>query len=195
MSGNRYYSKHRSNIPKVIALPLLILYALYKTGEFAVQKIKDHTEFKLFAKSKTIDAMYKALTRLKKKNLIKAKPGSNIFVLTPQGSKEAFLANLHIQRIQYQKPAGWDKKWRLVVFDVPEKSRYQRDYLRDLLKGLGFHALQRSTWITPHPIPDFLLEILWEERLMPYTRIMQVQEINFDKDLRKKFRLDKIVRS
>jgi len=50
----------------------------------------------------------------------------------------------------------WDKKWRLVVFDIPEKNRLARDALRKKLKELGFAPLQRSTWISPLAIDPFL---------------------------------------
>lgn len=94
-----------------------------------------------------------------------------------------------IKQAQYEKPQAWDGTWRLVIFDVPEKYRYQRDYLRDLLKGLGFFQLQKSTWITPYPIPEFFASLLEEERIIAYARILHVDEIDYDKDLREHFQL------
>jgi len=48
----------------------------------------------------------------------------------------------------------WDKKWRLVVFDVPELSKRQRDALRMKLKKLNFYMIQKSVYITPYPCED-----------------------------------------
>lgn len=45
----------------------------------------------------------------------------------------------------------WDKKWRLVIFDIPEDKRKARDAVRRLIKQLGFKRLQHSIWI--HPLP------------------------------------------
>lgn len=45
----------------------------------------------------------------------------------------------------------WDKKWRLVVFDIPEDKRKARDAIRRQIKQLGFKKLQHSIWI--HPLP------------------------------------------
>lgn len=42
----------------------------------------------------------------------------------------------------------WDGKWRVVVWDIPEKRRAARDLLRYKLKWLGFKQLQKSVWIT-----------------------------------------------
>jgi len=46
----------------------------------------------------------------------------------------------------------WDKKWRLVTFDIPEKHRKTRDKLGYELGKLGFRHFQRSVWISPLPI-------------------------------------------
>ncbi len=40
----------------------------------------------------------------------------------------------------------WDGKWRLVIWDVPEKRRLARDLLRFKLKQLGFKKWQQSVW-------------------------------------------------
>jgi CRISPR-associated endonuclease Cas2 len=56
----------------------------------------------------------------------------------------------------------WDKKWRLVSFDIPEKQRLVRDNLRKQLKILGFKHFQRSVWVSPLPA-DKQLQSLVEE--------------------------------
>lgn len=40
----------------------------------------------------------------------------------------------------------WDGRWRLVIWDVPEKRRIARDLLRYKLKQLGFKQWQKSVW-------------------------------------------------
>lgn len=52
----------------------------------------------------------------------------------------------------------WDRRWRIVVFDIPEKTRKTRDYLRAKLYELGFGMLQESVWITPFDIVADLRE-------------------------------------
>lgn len=41
---------------------------------------------------------------------------------------------------------SWDGKWRLVIWDIPEKRRAARDLLRYKLKQLGFKQWQQSVW-------------------------------------------------
>lgn len=85
--------------------------------------------------------------------------GSVKVVLTEEGKRRALEFN--IDNIKIKKPAEWDKKWRVVFFDIPEKRRNARDALRDKLKELGFYELQKSVFIYPFVCKDeidFLIE-------------------------------------
>lgn len=65
--------------------------------------------------------------------------------------------------------AKWDKKWRIVFFDIEETSRVTRNKLRVKLKELGLAMLQKSVWVTPHDIMvdfyEFIEKIGLEERV------------------------------
>ncbi len=47
---------------------------------------------------------------------------------------------------------GWDGKWRMVVFDLPEDKRSLRNELRRELRAARFGGLQGSVWINPDPV-------------------------------------------
>ncbi len=58
------------------------------------------------------------------------------------------------------------RKARLVViFDVPEDSRAQRQQLRGLLKSWGFEQIQKSVWATDMDYRELLIEAVAELRL------------------------------
>ena len=48
----------------------------------------------------------------------------------------------------------WDGRWRMVLFDVPQKRASARVRLRRSLAERGFGYLQNSVWITPDPLRD-----------------------------------------
>lgn len=48
----------------------------------------------------------------------------------------------------------WDQKWRLVMFDIPETERSNRDRLRRALTSIGLGILQASVWISPSDIKE-----------------------------------------
>ena len=87
------------------------------------------------------------------KNLAQAEKENKIQIrLTEQGKR---YIKKH-QESEWRLPSTWDKKWRLVVFDIPEEKRILRDHLRRYLKILGFGKVQRSIWISPY---NFIKEI------------------------------------
>lgn len=45
---------------------------------------------------------------------------------------------------------SWDGFWRVVMFDIPEAKRKERDGLRRRLIKLGFGRLQDSTYLSPY---------------------------------------------
>ena len=62
-----------------------------------------------------------------------------------------------LKKISYETiemSGTWDKKWRMVMYDVPEELHGARDQIRRLLKQLGFVQLQASVWIHPLPCLD-----------------------------------------
>lgn len=46
---------------------------------------------------------------------------------------------------------SWDGKWRIVLLDLPESRKDERESLRYLLKKAGFVCLKNSAWISPYP--------------------------------------------
>lgn len=172
---------------KVLGISKTILAILFETGAITVKSFFPHPYSHLFCKHPNNRNLYSATHRLKKHGLITKT--SNTFRLTKKGEKEAFFAHLDAQAAMHQPNQAWDGQWRMIIFDVPEKKRKYRDYLRQMLKTLGFKELQKSTWVTPFPIPDFLKELLWEERIKHFTRFITIKEIDYDKDLRRLFKL------
>ena len=55
--------------------------------------------------------------------------------------------------IEIKKPKV-DGKWRLIIFDIPEQRKRDRDALRRKLIELGFTRLQDSVFASPYPCKD-----------------------------------------
>ena len=119
------------------------------------------------------------------------KDGTVTITLTVLGRKQALRYNP--DNISIQNPPHWDKKWRVIVFDIPEKKRRARDALRFEMKKLGFFELQRSVWVYPHDCRDaidFLVEFF---EVRNYVRYLVVSEMSYDADLKVHFNLQNIV--
>lgn len=71
----------------------------------------------------------------------------------------------------------WDKKWRAVVFDIPERYRGLRAILRRFLKSVGFAGMQKSLWISPFNVTAEVRAFLEASRLDQMTMLMIVAKL------------------
>lgn len=87
------------------------------------------------------------------------KHGVETIVITPLGKREA--NRYALEQIRPQKTKVWDKKWRIVMFDIPEKKKKARDALRNAFKKMDFIQIQKSVFVYPYPCKkeiDFIAE-------------------------------------
>lgn len=128
----------------------------------------------------------KSVSRLEQMGHIKKRGGVNeVFVLTEKGREKAMLYAIEKMKIASQK--RWDKKWRIVMFDVPEKKMQARRAINFALKRLGCVQYQKSIFITPFPCEkeiDFVGECFG---IRDHIRIVVADEVEQSDALRKSF--------
>jgi len=83
----------------------------------------------------------------------------------------------------------WDGRWRLVIFDIPEKYRLLRNQVRDVLKKAGFVQLQQSVWVFPHECEDLVQLIQRESDLSKYILYGVLERVEGQERLKKAFHL------
>lgn len=138
-------------------------------------------------------AIKKAIKKLELSDHIKVISGrqnkqrKKIF-LTQKGVLEFIRYRVDQQKQQKQQ---WDRKWRIVVFDVLENRRSIRDLLRNRLKWLGFKELQKSVWIFPYDVQKEVEQILevCHIDMIGDIRFLTAEKMNDDRDLREDFGL------
>lgn len=112
--------------------------------------------------------------------------GSVTIILTEVGKKKALRYKIDELKIPKQK---WDGKWRIVIFDIPEKKKRAREALRGKLRDLDFYNIQKSVWINPFEckeIIDFIVEYFG---IRQYVRYIEAGFINNEAELKLKFNL------
>lgn len=132
----------------------------------------------------------RSIRRLSEQKLVEEKrlsDGSFRLVLTKEGRKQARRLDLFGQSIRFKKPKRWDGKWRVIMFDIPEKSRVFRDILRSHLYELKFHKLQQSVFISPYPYEKALAELVDLYGADEHVRIMTVSWIDNEDKLKRRF--------
>lgn len=152
-------------------------------GRYVAQKVFQ-TEKK--SQRKTTNSFY----YLKKRGLIEIKrDGHDIHIaLTAEGRRLA--GKYQIDDLSIARPKKWDKKWRLIIFDIPSTANVIRDIFRGKLKEFGFYRLQKSTWIYPFECKEeikLLREFLGVGK--KEIQVLEVSNMEDDTYLRKVFEL------
>jgi len=113
--------------------------------------------------------------------------GAISIILTEDGRKHSL--RYSIDDLIIPIPNQWDRKWRLVLFDIPEKKRKGRDALRQKLRELGFYEWQKSAFIFPYPCEseiNFVVEVF---DLRPYVRHAELSNVTNEAELKIRFKL------
>lgn len=133
------------------------------------------------ALKRAINNLYSSKLIEKKEN----KDGTITIILSSEGKTKALTYRL--EEMEIAKPAKWDKKWRVVLFDIPEKRRKLRDILRFRLKKLGFYEFQKSVFVHSYDCKneiDYLIEMYDIRR---YVRFIIADYLDNELHLKKHF--------
>ena len=144
--------------PTLSDTALLILEMLSKTF---IESFWPHPYFHTFCKHDQKQAFRNALNRLEKRGLIlgERRKGKVMYWLSDEGER---LARRLKFKLEFAKSRRWDGKWRVLIFDIPEKMREKRDFLRKELVDFGFYPLQKSVWLYPYDLPKDFFDI-WDD--------------------------------
>ncbi|MFZ5366216.1 MAG: hypothetical protein ACOZBZ_02885 [Patescibacteria group bacterium] len=128
------------------------------------------------------------------KNLLKRKllaigeeDGEVVIKLAEKG--KTYLLKYDLERMKIKKPGKWDGKWRVVVFDIPNSQKGEREVFREKLKQLEFYPLQKSVFLTPYPCfseIEFLRQVLG---VGEYVRILMVEKLEGENLFKRHFGL------
>jgi CRISPR/Cas system-associated endoribonuclease Cas2 len=116
------------------------------------------------------------------------KPDGTIrIVLTKKGKQHAL--EYKIDEINIKKPDVWDRKWRIVFFDIPEKRRSARNALRNKLQELGFRELQKSVFVYPYHCQDEIDFIVEFFKIRQCVRYAEATNLTNEEELKLRFNL------
>ena len=96
-----------------------------------------------------------SLSNLKKKGFISSK--AHHWTITNKGKEYLEKSKNNLKQFQspFEKSAP---HVLLVIFDIPESKRTERNWFRHHLKRFGYKMIQKSVWVGPNPLPkEFVL--------------------------------------
>ncbi|MCU0660629.1 MAG: hypothetical protein MUD00_03420 [Candidatus Pacebacteria bacterium] len=73
---------------------------------------------------------------------------------------------------------NWDGTWRIIILDLPEDRKSEREALRYLLKKAGFVCAKNSVWVSPLPFEYFFEGIKKDFGLSTEMLILKTSEVD-----------------
>lgn len=145
---------------------------------------------KKYCKKISRETYNNCIRNLKQNNFVNfefTENGTIKLMLTEKGKEKA--KEIRFNEIKIEKPKKWDKKWRLVLFDIPEKHKSAREALREKLKELGFYKFQNSAFIYPYECFKEIDIVCRVFNITSFVRYLLVDEFYHDKEAREYFGL------
>ena len=87
--------------------------------------------------------------------MIEEGPGGKIIRLSKEGEHK--LGTMLAKSPDTRKHKKWDRRWRMVIYDIPEVRKGTRIALQRTLLAFGFYQLQASVWIYPYECEELLI--------------------------------------
>jgi len=80
---------------------------------------------------------------------------------------------------------NWDGYWRIIILDLPEERKNEREALRYLLKKAGFACIKNSVWVSIYPYENLFTNIKKDLGLTSEMMIIVTDKI--DSETKKEF--------
>ena len=105
------------------------------------------------------------------------------FRLTTEGKHK--LNNINLEGESTLVSTKWDGFWRIILLDLPEERKSEREALRYLLKKAGFVCMKNSVWISMYPFENLFTNI--KKDLGLSTELMIIVTDKLDEETEKEF--------
>ena len=134
--------------------------------------------------------MKTAFYGLKRKGLVEfIKESNDDITVKLNYAKKEKIKKFSFDTLSIYRPEKWDKRWHVVIFDIPVKFNKARRAMTIKLKELGFYQLQRSVWAYPFPCEDEVLFVAAIFNVERFIDILLVERMFNDYKLRNFFDL------
>lgn len=175
----------RNNNLRALILGSVAIGGVLAVGLVAPNVLSAMGKLGLLPKSREDEYIGSARRRLKKQGLLVERDG--FLRITPKGRRQ-----LQSLSLSFAKPSvlrRWDGKWRVLIFDIPERRRTVRAGIRRQLQSSGFRRIQDSVWLFPYPCEEFVALLKSELRIGRDMLYLVVDALEGDNQFRTAFAL------
>lgn len=112
------------------------------------------------------------LSQMKHDGLIESEDGK--LVVSRKGKQKILKLKNQLPARHYQTQD--QKYFTIVSFDIPEKFRRKRDWLREVVRNLDYTMIHKSVWIGHTEIPRVLIQNLEDLKILEYIEIFEISK-------------------
>jgi len=142
----------RTTVP--IPTRLLVLGLAHEDGSIRADEVYEVGE----SCGQSAEQLRSCLRRLVAEELFTRQGAGRTAVYVPteagQVTLERGMQRVRLSYAQDRAGRGWDRRWHLAGFAVPESRRAARDGFRDVLLGMGGAPVQGGLYVSPHAWDD-----------------------------------------
>ncbi|MCI1696724.1 phenylacetic acid degradation operon negative regulatory protein PaaX [Aneurinibacillus aneurinilyticus] len=123
-------------------------------------------------------AVRAAISRMQKQGWLESTKVGNrsYYSMSLRGQKRLDEAAARIYKVEAE---GWNGKWCIASYNIPESQRNLRDQLRKELTFLGFGMLTTSTWISPNDLTERVKDITLSYGITEYVEVFMASHIGW----------------
>ena len=150
MSSKTERNQHSKKILKVLAeKPAISLQNLVLEALLSTPSTKSKETYALTRSIKNlVEAGYAEMHDSGQKNYVR---------ITTKGKTK--LDSIMLEGADALVPTTWDGFWRIIIIDIPEERKNERESLRYLLKKANFVCIKNTVWISPLPYENLFMNI------------------------------------
>ncbi|MBI5742774.1 MAG: hypothetical protein HZA25_02970 [Candidatus Niyogibacteria bacterium] len=168
-------NRQRANLKKII-LGSVALAGILSIAMVAPNALGAMAKLGILPRPRQKEIINQSRDRLVMQGLLQYVDGT--LRLTVKG--EAALRRLELSEYRLKKPRRWDGRWRVLIFDIPERRRLLRDKVRNTLVAIGFVRAQDSVWIYPYDCEDLVTLLKADFRIGKDLLYLVVEKMEYD---------------
>lgn len=104
--------------------------------------------------------------------------------MTGSGNKKVRISKKGREKIKELKSKLPDRHYKkedqdqvvIISFDIPEKLRRKRNWLREVIRNLGFNMIHQSVWFGKTKIPENFVKDMGDLKILEYVEIFEISK-------------------
>lgn len=114
--------------------------------------------------------------------------GRKFIEITGEGAR-ALAIEQERTRLMAARKKRWDKRYRIVMFDISQRRKPDRERVRAFIRECGFLRLQNSVWVFPYDCEELITLLKADMRIGKDVLYAVVESIENDGWIKKHFNL------